>query len=56
MEHPQQVWLYDTTCRDGTQGEGISLSVDDKLKITRLLDELGLHFVEGGWPTTKHTS
>ena len=50
MEHPQQVWLYDTTCRDGTQGEGISLSVDDKLKITRLLDEFGLHFVEGGWP------
>ena len=42
--------LYDTTCRDGTQGEGISLSVDDKLKITRLLDELGVHYVEGGWP------
>ncbi len=50
MEKPQQVWLYDTTCRDGTQGEGISLSVDDKLRITRLLDEFGLHFVEGGWP------
>ncbi len=42
--------LYDTTLRDGTQGEGISLSVDDKLKITRLLDRLGVHYVEGGWP------
>jgi 2-isopropylmalate synthase len=45
-----RILLYDTTCRDGTQGEGISLSVDDKLKITRLLDELGVHYVEGGWP------
>lgn len=44
------VRIYDTTCRDGTQGEGISLSVDDKLKITRLLDELGVQYVEGGWP------
>ena len=44
------VLLYDTTLRDGTQGEGISLSVDDKLKITRLLDRLGVHYVEGGWP------
>jgi 2-isopropylmalate synthase len=44
------VALYDTTLRDGTQGEGISLSVDDKLKITRLLDRLGVHYVEGGWP------
>ena len=45
-----EVLLYDTTLRDGTQGEGISLSVDDKLKITRLLDRLGVHYVEGGWP------
>ena len=44
------IQLYDTTCRDGTQGEGISLSVDDKLKITLLLDALGVHYVEGGWP------
>jgi 2-isopropylmalate synthase len=44
------VLLYDTTLRDGTQGEGISLSVDDKLKITRLLDRLGVHYIEGGWP------
>jgi len=46
----QRVLLYDTTLRDGTQGDGISLSVDDKLKITRILDRLGVHYVEGGWP------
>ncbi|MFN2283583.1 MAG: citramalate synthase [Anaerolineae bacterium] len=46
----EQIWLYDTTLRDGTQAEGISLSVDDKLKVTRLLDELGIHYIEGGWP------
>ena len=46
----QRIQLYDTTLRDGAQGEGISLSVEDKLKITRLLDELGVHYIEGGWP------
>lgn len=45
-----QVAIYDTTLRDGTQREGISLSVADKLKITRLLDELGVAYIEGGWP------
>jgi len=45
-----QVELYDTTLRDGAQREGISLSVDDKLKITELLDELGVHYIEGGYP------
>lgn len=45
-----RVDVYDTTLRDGTQGEGISLSVEDKLKITRLLDELGMAYIEGGWP------
>jgi 2-isopropylmalate synthase len=44
------VVLYDTTLRDGTQREGISLSVDDKLKIARKLDEFGIHYIEGGWP------
>ena len=42
--------LYDTTLRDGAQSEGISYSVDDKLRITEKLDELGLHYIEGGWP------
>ncbi len=44
------VQLYDTTLRDGAQQEGISLSVEDKLKICQKLDELGIDFVEGGWP------
>lgn len=42
--------IYDTTLRDGSQQEGISLTVDDKLRIARLLDDLGVAFVEGGWP------
>jgi 2-isopropylmalate synthase len=45
-----RIELYDTTLRDGTQMEGISLSVEDKLKIARKLDELGVHYIEGGWP------
>jgi 2-isopropylmalate synthase len=45
-----QLFLYDTTLRDGTQREGISLSLDDKLKIARKLDEFGIHYIEGGWP------
>ncbi len=44
-----QVQLYDTTLRDGSQREGISFSVEDKLKIARKLAELGIHFIEGGW-------
>jgi 2-isopropylmalate synthase len=46
----QKVTLYDTTLRDGTQAEDISLSVEDKVRIARALDELGIHFIEGGWP------
>jgi 2-isopropylmalate synthase len=45
-----RVRLYDTTLRDGTQREGMSLSVDDKLRIARELDVLGVDYVEGGWP------
>jgi 2-isopropylmalate synthase len=45
-----KVQLYDTTLRDGTQSEGISLSVNDKLKITQRLDEFGIDYIEGGWP------
>ena len=44
------VTLYDTTLRDGVQMEGISLSVEDKLQIATRLDQLGVHFIEGGWP------
>ncbi len=44
------IQIYDTTLRDGTQREGISLSCEDKLRIARRLDDLGVTFVEGGWP------
>lgn len=44
------VAIYDTTLRDGTQREGISLSVADKIRITTLLDDLGVAYIEGGWP------
>ncbi len=46
----RRVALYDTTLRDGTQGEGVSLSCDDKLRIARRLDEFGMDYIEGGWP------
>ncbi len=42
--------LYDTTLRDGSQGEGINLSVNDKLRIAQRLDDFGMHYIEGGWP------
>ncbi len=45
-----QLAIYDTTLRDGSQREGISLSVSDKLKIARKLDDLGVTYIEGGWP------
>jgi 2-isopropylmalate synthase len=44
------VALYDTTLRDGTQGENITLSLADKLRIARMLDEYGMPYIEGGWP------
>ncbi|MDA5109531.1 citramalate synthase [Brevibacillus thermoruber] len=46
----EKVYLYDTTLRDGTQGEGVSLSVEDKVKIALKLDQFGIDFIEGGWP------
>lgn len=45
-----KIQIYDTTLRDGTQREGISLSCDDKLAIARKLDDIGVDFIEGGWP------
>jgi 2-isopropylmalate synthase len=45
-----QIHLFDTTLRDGTQSEGLSLSVEDKLRISRLLDGFGIHYIEGGYP------
>ena len=45
-----QVEIYDTTLRDGAQGEGINFSVADKLRIAEKLDSFGVHYIEGGWP------
>ena len=50
MGRKSKVQLYDTTLRDGAQRAGISFSVEDKLKIAKRLGEIGIHFVEGGWP------
>ena len=46
----QTAEIYDTTLRDGTQAEGLSPTVGEKLRVVHLLDELGVHFIEGGWP------
>ncbi len=46
----QQVKLYDTTLRDGSQAEDVSFTVEDKIRIARKIDELGIHYIEGGWP------
>jgi 2-isopropylmalate synthase len=47
---PERVDVLDTTLRDGSQQEGLSLTVDDKLRVAQKLDELGVTFIEGGWP------
>ncbi|MCK4283826.1 MAG: hypothetical protein KAX44_05880, partial [Candidatus Brocadiae bacterium] len=44
----KQVYVYDTTLRDGCQAEGVALTVEDKLDIAQRLDELGVHYIEGG--------
>ncbi|MEE8540162.1 MAG: citramalate synthase, partial [Desulfobacterales bacterium] len=46
----QPILVYDTTLRDGTQGEQVTLSAEDKLRIARKLDDFGVHYIEGGWP------
>jgi len=46
----KKIFVYDTTLRDGAQGENVSFSVQDKLRVARKLDELGVHYIEGGWP------
>jgi len=45
-----EIELYDTTLRDGSQGEGINFSALDKLRIAEKLDAFGIHYIEGGWP------
>lgn len=50
MSYPERVFLYDTTLRDGAQAEGVSFSLEDKIRIAQKLDEFGIHYIEGGWP------
>jgi 2-isopropylmalate synthase len=50
----RKIQIYDTTLRDGSQGENISFSLEDKLHIVRKLDELGVDYIEGGWPGSNH--
>ena len=50
MSHSDSVKIYDTTLRDGSQAEDIAFSVEDKVRIAQKLDELGVHYIEGGWP------
>jgi len=46
----RSITIYDTTLRDGSQSEGVSFTVEDKIRIAHKLDELGVHYIEGGWP------
>ncbi|RPJ18364.1 MAG: citramalate synthase, partial [Desulfobacteraceae bacterium] len=46
----EPILLYDTTLRDGTQGENSSFTADEKLAIAKMLDDIGIHYIEGGWP------
>jgi 2-isopropylmalate synthase len=46
----KDIFIYDTTLRDGTQGERINFSAEEKLRIAQRLDEMGFHYIEGGWP------
>lgn len=50
MNRIKKIELFDTTLRDGTQGEGVNISIHDKLEITKRLDEFGIDIIEGGWP------
>ncbi len=50
MKNRKTIELFDTTLRDGTQGEGINISIHDKLMITQRLDDFGIDIIEGGWP------
>ena len=51
-----EIKIYDTTLRDGNQGFGINFSIEDKLKIARKLSDFGVHYIEGGWPTSTNLS
>ena len=45
-----KIYIFDTTLRDGAQTQGVDFSIDDKIKIAHALDNLGVDYIEGGWP------
>ena len=51
----EKIYLYDTTLRDGQQTQGVNFTVEDKISISKALDELGIDYVEGGWPGANPT-
>ena len=51
----EQLYIFDTTLRDGAQTQGVDFSIDDKEKISSALDRLGVDYVEGGWPGANPT-
>ena len=51
----EKLYIFDTTLRDGAQTQGVDFSLDDKLKIAQSLDDLGVDYIEGGWPGANPT-
>ena len=51
----ERLYIFDTTLRDGAQTQGVDFSVDDKIKVASALDNLGVDYIEGGWPGANPT-
>ena len=51
----EKIYIFDTTLRDGAQTEGVDFSLEDKFKISRALSDLGVDYIEGGWPGANPT-
>ena len=52
----ESIKIYDTTLRDGTQGEGVSFTVAGKIRVAEKLDQFGVDYIEGGWPVRIHAT
>ena len=50
MTTRERLYIYDTTLRDGQQTQGVTFSLDDKMRISQLLEDIGIDYIEGGWP------
>ena len=50
LNEQRKIYIFDTTLRDGAQTQGVDFSIDDKLKVAKALDDLGVDYIEGGWP------